>query len=533
MHRVMGAETEYGIHAPAAPGSDPVWLSSELVHAYAQGPAALPDDSSRASWDYSEESPLVDARGWSMPREQAHPSQLTNEPAFFASHDVISEGDPAQERSLIMNMVLSNGARFYVDHAHPEYSSPEVTNPLDAVIWDFAGDQVLRDALAGIEQRRTGTQENPDDPDGQELPELKLYKNNTDGKGASYGSHENYLMPRSVPFRQIVSGLTPFFVTRQLICGSGRVGMGQHGETAGYQISQRADFFEAEVGLETTIRRPIINTRDEPHAVADHYRRLHVIVGDANLFQVSHFLKFGTTSLVLGLIERGLTPELEVWEPVTALHQVSHDLSLAQRYRLIDGRRVTALDVQEMYLEAAQRAAGAQPDAQTGQVLRLWSEVLDGLRRGSEAVRTRVEWAAKLHLLEQYRQRDGLDWDDARLALIDVQWSDLEPSRGLAYRLQARGQAEALVSDEQIRAAARRAPEDTRAYFRGECIRRYGRDIAGASWDSVIFRLSGKHRLHKVHTREPLDGTRQHVGALFEAYPAAEDFLRDLLAGER
>lgn len=514
VRRVMGAETEYGIHAPSDPRSNARWLSSHVVHAYAMAAVA------QSRWDYSEESPLSDARGWVMPRSQAHPTQLTDEPEVpSAPAFALSGGEAAP--ALVTNTVLGNGARLYVDHAHPEYSSPEITGPLEAVTWDFAGDEVMRMALAALERRRI---------EGDcELPEIKLYKNNTDGKGASYGSHENYLMPRAISFRQIIAGLTPFFVTRQLICGSGRVGLGQEGNCAGYQISQRADFFEAEVGLETTIHRPIVNTRDEPHAVADKYRRLHVIVGDANLVQVSQLLKFGTTSLVLGLIERGLAPRIEVCEPVQVMHQVSYDLGCTGRYRLVDGRRVSALDVQWMYLEAARRATGEHPDAQTEQVLQLWAEVLDGLAVGPEAVSTRVEWAAKLRLLEQYRERDGIGWDDARLALIDVQWADLSPDRGLANRLQARGLFETLVPAEQIASAALRPPEDTRAYFRGECIRRYGQNVVSASWDSVIFQLPRLRQLRKVPTREPLSGTRELTGALFEANQELEGFLFQLV----
>ena len=179
-------------------------------------------------------------------------------------------------------MILTNGARLYVDHAHPEYSTPEVTNPRDLVLWDKAGERVMAEAA-----RRAATVPT--------IGTIHLYKNNTDNKGASYGAHENYLMRRQTPFSEIVSHLTPFFVTRQVVCGAGRVGRGQDGSQPGFQLSQRADYFEVEVGLETTLKRPIINTRDEPHADADKYRRLHVIIGDANLSEISTYLKVGTT----------------------------------------------------------------------------------------------------------------------------------------------------------------------------------------------------------------------------------------------
>ena len=228
-----------------------------------------------------------------MSRQVADPSQLTDEDLGLA------------------NVILTNGARLYVDHAHPEYSTPEVTTPLDIVRWDKAGEQVMLDAA-----RRAG-----------QLPggaPIVLYKNNTDNKGASYGAHENYLMRRSTPFGDIVRHLTPFFVSRQVVCGAGRVGIGQDGREHGFQISQRADYFEVEVGLETTLKRPIINTRDEPHADPEKYRRLHVIIGDANLSEISTYLKVGTTALVLSMIEdRFIDRRPHRRRPVAALRAVS------------------------------------------------------------------------------------------------------------------------------------------------------------------------------------------------------------------
>ncbi|MDJ0356769.1 depupylase/deamidase Dop [Paenarthrobacter sp. PH39-S1] len=526
----MGAETEYGIHAPGAPGSNATWLSSQVVHAYALLTGERAAGGSEARWDYTDEDPLADARGWSVPRQQAHPSQLTDQPEELTAAQIALENgepDPDQDGAgntgpLMMNMVLGNGARLYVDHAHPEYSSPEVTNPRDAVVWDAAGDLV---ALAAVRQI-AGT---------PGLPAVNLYKNNTDNKSVSYGSHENYLMPRAVPFGHIVSGLTPFFVTRALICGAGRVGLGQDGTGKGFQLSQRADFFEAEVGLETTIRRPIINTRDEPHATAEKYRRLHVIIGDANLSQISNFLKFGTTALVLDMIEHGTAPDLKVQRPVESLRQVSHDTGMSALIGLSEGRRVTALDIQWMYLEAAQRhtaqtgAAGPCGDGHTDQVLQRWESVLTQLGAGPSAASRSVEWAAKLSLLQQYRDRDSLEWDDPRLGLIDLQWSDVRPEKGLYYRLLSRGRLDRLVPEADITRAVAQPPEDTRAYFRGQCIQRYGANIIGASWDSVIFELPGQRRLQRVPTREPLRGTRALTSGLFDRHRDAADFLAELL----
>src|ERR671927_126412 len=223
VRRVMGTETEFGISVQGQPTANPMVASSQVVNAYASSTLKA----RRARWDFEEESPLRDARGFDMSRDVADPTQLTDEDMGLA------------------NVILTNGARLYVDHAHPEYSTPEVTNPLDIVRWDKAGDVVVLTALRRIAQTPG-------------FAPVNLYKNNTDNKSVSYGAHENYLMPRSVPFGHIVTGLIPFFVSRQIICAAGRVGRGMTGRLSGYQISQRADFFEAEVGLETTIRRPII-----------------------------------------------------------------------------------------------------------------------------------------------------------------------------------------------------------------------------------------------------------------------------------
>src|SRR5580693_2524404 len=269
VRRVIGTETEYGISVPGQPGANAMVTSSQVVNAYQAATAAR---ARRARWDFEEENPLRDARGFDLAAETADSSQLTDEDLGLA------------------NVILTNGARLYVDHAHPEYSAPECTNPLDAVIWDKAGERVMAEAAS-----RAGSM-----PSGAAI---QLYKNNTDNKGASYGCHENYLMSRATPFADIVRHLTPFFVSRQVVCGAGRVGRGADGRDEGFQISQRADFFEVEVGLETTLKRPIINTRDEPHADPEKYRRLHVTIGDANMSEISSYLKLGTTSLVLAMIE--------------------------------------------------------------------------------------------------------------------------------------------------------------------------------------------------------------------------------------
>ncbi|MDK3258738.1 depupylase/deamidase Dop [Blastococcus capsensis] len=499
VRRVMGTEVEYGISVPGQPGANPTTLSSQVVNAWAVAEAPTPR---RPRWDFEEESPLRDARGFDLT------------PAQALDHNDFDED------SGMANVILTNGARLYVDHAHPEYSTPEVTTPRDIVLWDKAGELVMAEA-ARRAARIPGTQP------------IQLYKNNTDGKGASYGAHENYLMDRRTPFLDIIRGLVPFFVTRQVFAGSGRVGIGTESRIDGFQLSQRADFFEVEVGLETTLKRPIINTRDEPHADADKYRRLHVIIGDANLAELSTYLKIGTTSLVLAMIEaRALPHDLAMEEPVRELQAISHDPTLTHQVLLRDGRRMTALEVQRSYLEHAVRFVGTrgEADQQTTDVLRRWAEVLDDLETDPMRLADRLDWPAKLRLLEGYRSRDGLGWGDSRLRLVDLQYSDVRPEKGLYNRLVARGAMQRLLDDEEVERAMLTPPGDTRAFFRGECLRRFPGQVAAASWDSVVFDL-GRENLVRIPTMEPLRGTREHVGALFEASATAEELVDTITGG--
>jgi proteasome accessory factor PafA2 len=340
-------------------------------------------------------------------------------------------------------------------------------------------------------------------------------------------------MDRKTPFIDIIRGLVPFFVTRQVFAGSGRVGIGTEGRTQGFQLSQRADFFEVEVGLETTLKRPIINTRDEPHADADKYRRLHVIIGDANLAELSTYLKVGTTALVLAMIEaRALPRDLAIEDPVDSLQAISHDPTLTHKVRLRDGRVMTAIDVQRLYLEQAEKFVHGRgdDDEQTADVLARWAEVLEDLSIDPMRCADRLDWPAKLRLLEGYRNRDGLGWGDSRLHLVDLQYSDVRPEKGLYHRLVARGSMQRLLTDDEVTRAMLNPPGDTRAFFRGECLRRYPAQVAAASWDSVVFDL-GRENLVRIPTMEPLRGTREHVGALFESTSTAQELVDTITGG--
>jgi Pup amidohydrolase len=500
VRRIMGTEVEYGISVQGQPAANPMVASSQVVNAYATSTFKA----RRARWDFEEESPLRDARGFDMSRQVADPSQLTDEDLGLA------------------NVILTNGARLYVDHAHPEFSTPEVTTPMDIVRWDKAGEQVMLDASRAA-ALVPGT------------APIVLYKNNTDNKGASYGAHENYLMRRSTPFADIVRHLTPFFVSRQVVCGAGRVGIGQDGREHGFQLSQRADYFEVEVGLETTLKRPIINTRDEPHADPEKYRRLHVILGDANLAEVSTYLKVGTTALVLAMIEDGfITTDLGVDQPVASLRAVSHDPTLQHLLTLRSGRTLTAVQLQMEYLDLARKFVddrlGNDVDDQTRDVLARWESVLTRLEQDPMLCAGELDWVAKLKLLSQYRDRDGLEWDDAKLHLIDLQYSDIRPEKGLYAKLVAAGRIERLLDDASVERAMHEPPADTRAYFRGRCLEKYAANVAAASWDSVIFDLPGRESLQRVPTIDPMRGTKAHVGELLDRCDTALQLFSALTA---
>ena len=511
--RIAGIETEYGVSAPGSSGMNHMLASAQVINGYA---GSLPGSAARdrrTRWDFEEENPLRDARGFDV-------APLG---VFGGTDHVAVEAD---DQIGLANVILTNGARLYVDHAHPEYSAPETTGPRDAVLWDKAGERIM--ALAA--ERALSI--------GGSAP-IRLYKNNTDGKGASYGTHENYLVARATPFADLVRHLTPFFISRQVVVGSGRVGLGQDGRTEGFQLTQRADFFEVEVGLETTLKRPIINTRDEPHADPEKYRRLHVIIGDANLSEISTFLKVGTTALILAMIEDGWLAsnglDFAVVDPVASLRAVSHDPSLQTVLTLRDGRRLTALQLQMDYLEQARKHVedrlGSDVDSQTTEVLDRWESVLDRLAVDPMLLASELDWVAKLQLLQGYRDREGLAWDAAKLHLVDLQYSDVRLDKGLYNRLVSTGRMQTLLTEQQVQHAISHPPEDTRAYFRGTCMSKFASEVAAASWDSLIFDV-GRETLQRVPTLEPLRGTKAHVGALLERCGSARELV-ETLAGRR
>jgi proteasome accessory factor A len=478
--KVFGIETEYGIATHDDPTTNPVLASSVLIASYA-------GTLRKIRWDYEQESPLRDARGF-----DAHAGR---------------EG--TDEDLGLANVVLPNGARYYVDHAHPEYSTPECISPRQLVIHDKAGERILERSLDAV---------------AREFPAhapVSIYKNNSDGKGNSYGTHENYLVDRESAFDDIVRHIIPFLVSRIVFCGAGKVGteVAWPEPAMGYQLTQRADFFETAVGLETTLKRPIVNTRDEPHADPGKYRRLHLICGDANLSEIATFLKIGTTALVLRMLEDGRCPEPALADPVSALHRISRDPTCRATVEMADGRELRALDIQWEYFEHASKylADGdVEPAPDDDDVLRRWEAVLTGLERDPLQLHRELDWVAKFRLLEAYRDRDGLAWDAPKLHAIDLQYHDVRSDRGLYARLAVQGRMDRITTDAEIDAAVMVPPEDTRAWFRGRCIDRYPDSIAAASWDSLIVELSPGAQLRRIPMLEPLRGTRLHVEGLLE-----------------
>jgi proteasome accessory factor A len=490
--KVMGTEIEYGITVKGDPDFDPISSCVLLVNAYRE------DHAGEILWDYDQENPLADARGFQVEGEKYTPNQQEN---------------------IARNKTLINGARYYVDHAHPEYSCPEVTNARDLVIHEKAGERIIeasrREADALL-------------PAGAQM---LIYKNNSDRKGNSYGSHENYLMDRRTSFKQIVEHLMPFLVTRQVYAGAGKVGSENRGHPCDFQLSQRADFFETEVALDTMVKRPIINTRDEPHADREKYRRLHMIVGDANLSEYTIYLRTGVTTLVLAMIEDGaIRKNLSLRDPVRAIKEYSHDATCRKELPLESGKKLTAVQIQAEYLEMAhQYVASRSVDPETKDVLARWQHVIEALGRDPMELREQIDWVMKRALIEGFMERKSLDWESPQVQMLDLQYHDLRPDKGLYYLLERQGKAERVVTDEEITTAIRRPPEDTRAYFRGECLRRYGPAVFGVNWDSISFSVDDEP-IKRILMAEPLKGSKAHVEELLANSPTAADLVRNLRA---
>jgi Pup amidohydrolase len=495
MKRVFGLETEYGITLSGAESVDVVAESIELVRRYTENGALM-------KWDYELEDPHLDARGFRA-RELL---QDTDESAYYE----IDKRRPLSFEEIKSDLVLSNGARFYNDHAHPEYSTPECTTLRQIVAQDKAGERILAECA----RRRN-----------QKLPsgfEVRLYKNNTDFAGHSYGCHDNYLMRRDVAWDRIVAGMLPFLITRQIFAGAGKMGIeaeSAQGEPGVYQISQRADFFSVVVSIDTMNRRPLVNTRDEPHVDASRYRRFHVILGDSNMSEWATAMKVGTTSLILDLIERGEAPQLEIAQPVDANKSISRDQTYNWIIELKDGRKISAIDVQRIYLRAASKLnSDSSEDRQW--ILREWENVLNDLERDVMSTRDRIDWTAKKFLLDALQEEEKLSWRDPWLQSIDLEYHDLDLDQGLYYELLRKGLMRRVTNEEEIKASIFNPPETTRAFFRGRTVARFNDEISSIQWDEIVF----TNQAHSFRVALPEAAVNARLDALNHAARNGKDF---------
>ena len=499
LRRIYGTETEYGIVHRGVKDSNPISASSFLINAYLSTTSdqGVGPNAPRVGWDFIDETPEIDIRGFAP----------------------IGSLPPEIEANLV-NAVLTNGSRYYVDHAHPELSTPECLDPLSLLRWDRAGDEIIVKSMKAANEVL---------PPGEEII---VYKNNSDGKGNSYGCHENYLISREIPFGRIVQHATTHFVTRQIFTGAGKVGSEAVGEKrmeTPFQLTQRADFFEEEVGLETTLKRPIINTRDEPHADPLKYRRLHVIVGDANLCEVANFLKLGTTGIVMAMIEDNfLDNQLKIVDPVHALRQVSRDMSLKTPIRLEGGKTATALSLQWEIYERSHKYINEFGFENVGgesviKVMEYWEKVLSALTSSPDQLFGVLDWVTKKKIIDSYADRHGLKVDDFKLAALDLQYHDLRPEMSLFARIPT----EKIVSTEEVALAVENPPNETRAFFRGKCLQKWPENVLVANWDSIVFDIGDKN-LRRVPMMEPLRGTSQHVGDLIDSCETVIELIESI-----
>ena len=466
--RLYGIETEYGITREDLDEVDPFVESMELVRAHLTA-------SFERRWDYGGEDPHDDARGF-----RVSGLQQDKEEDDFARIDAHR---PFSFHEMKSDLVLPNGARFYNDHTHPEYSTPECRTLRDLLAHDRAGERVVQRAAERRNHALGG-------------PHVQLYKNNTDLHGHSYGCHDNYLVSRSIPFPQLVAGLLPFLVSRQVIAGAGKVGIEaqESGFVPGqYQLSQRADFMETDLSVDTMHNRPVLNTRDEPHADRTKYRRLHLIIGDANMCEYATALKVGTTQLVLELIDRGAAPAIELADPVAAVKQISRDPDLKATVRQQQGPALSGIEIQEQYYTAARRML-AGTDAETDWVLREWGDTLELLKQDRGRLVGKLDWVTKLWLFETFIREERIGWDDPWLASLDLEYHNVNADRGLYLGLEAEGKAWRMTTEADIEQALSAGPGDTRGGLRGLCVRRFPDQIKAMQWERIQFAggLKGK-----------------------------------------
>jgi proteasome accessory factor A len=404
------------------------------------------------------------------------------------------------------NVFLRNGARLYLDvGSHPEYATPECDNVVELVTHDKAGERILEGLLVDAEKRLR---------EEGIAGDVYLFKNNTDSAGNSYGCHENYCVGRHGEFGRLADVLIPFLVTRQIICGAGKVLQTPRG--AVYCVSQRAEHIWEGVSSATTRSRPIINTRDEPHGDAERFRRLHVIVGDANMSETTMLLKVGATDLVLRMVEAGVVmSDLTLENPIRAIREVSHDMTGRRRIRLANGREASSLEIQQDYLGKAKDFVdrhGSDPIAR--RVLELWERTLRAVETGNlDLVSREIDWVIKHQLIERYRKKYDLPLSSPRVAQLDLAYHDVHRKRGLFYLLQRRGAVERVASDIKIFEAKSVPPQTTRARLRGEFIRRAQEKRRDFTVDWVHLKLNDQAQ-RTVLCKDPFRSVDERVDKL-------------------
>ena len=407
------------------------------------------------------------------------------------------------------NVFLGNGARLYLDvGSHPEYATPECDSVRELVVHDKAGERILEQLLTSAEQRLGDEGVHGD---------VYLFKNNTDSAGNSYGCHENYCTSRRDDFSSYAEVLIPFLVSRQIYAGAGKVLQTARG--AMYCVSQRAEHIWEGVSSATTRSRPIINTRDEPHADAERYRRLHVIVGDSNMSEYTNYLKVGACSLMLRMLEEPqvVLRDMTLENPIRAIREISHDMTCRRRVRLANGREVSALDIQSEYLNRAIRfAEHHELNAEEKMALDMWEHCLTTIEDDPLKLDKELDWVIKYKLIEAYRERHDLALSDARVALVDLQYHDVNQKRGLFYRMQRKGMVERIVTDAEISEAVETPPQTTRARLRGEFIKRAKERKRDYTVDWVHLKLNDQAQ-RTVLCKDPFKAYDERVDKLIDS----------------
>jgi Pup amidohydrolase len=465
----FGTETEIGIARDHEENLDVVAESMALVRSATKSGVLM-------RWDYECEDPHADMRGFHVEELR----QDEDEASYFAR-------DAARELSFVeikSDLVLGNGARYYNDHAHPEYCTPECSSVDELMAHDRAGERILMRCAQKLSEERGSA--------------VRLYKNNTDFRGHSYGCHENYLLPRSLPWEKLARGIQAFLVTRQIVAGAGKFAVEEEDRFVGpgFQISQRSDFFSELQSVDTMQRRPIVNTRDEPHANPNLFRRFHVILGDANMSPYSLRLKIGTTALVLEALARQpkrVYPILA--DPLAALTSISRDLKFHWEVALQENKRSNAIDIQREYWLAVTELCDLS-DPKKAAIAADWGKVLQDLEADPMRCRDRLDWVAKLALIREFQASQNLGASDPWLQSLDLEYHRLDRENGLYFALEQAGSILGVTDEKAVRRAISEPPHTTRAYVRGRCIQKFAASVISAQWDHIT--LQGTHGPLKI-----------------------------------